>query len=84
MWGQEHHPRYSLLEVEYDKDHRARALSDQQLALGALRVRTHHPHTWDERYATYIRRAGFLEIVRVYNSFLPQLDPALLTALVDR
>lgn len=78
------HPRFSLIEADYDKDHRAKALSEQQRPLRALRVRTHHPHSWDERYATYIRRAGFLEIVRVYNSTLPTLDPALLTAFVDR
>jgi hypothetical protein len=78
------HPRFSLIEADYDKDHRAQALSEKQRPLRALRVRTHRVHSWDERYATYIQRAGFLEIVRVYNSTLPTLDPALLTAFVDR
>jgi hypothetical protein len=75
---------FSLIEANYDKDHQAKALSEQQRSLRALRVRTHHPHSWDDRYAMYIRRAGFLGIVRVYNSTLLTLDPALLTAFVDR
>jgi hypothetical protein len=78
------HPRFSLIEADYDKDHWAKSLSKQQRPLHALRVRTHHPHSWDERYTMYICRVGFLEIVRVYNSTLPTLDPALLTAFVDR
>ena len=78
------HPRFSLIEADYDKDHRAKALSEQQRPLCVLRGRTHHVHSWNERYAPYIRRAGFLEIVRVYNSGLPTLDPAVLTAFVDR
>jgi len=78
------HPRFSLIEADYDKDHRAQALSEKQRPLRALRVRTHRVHSWGERYANYIHRAGFLEIVRCYNSTLPTLDPALLTAFVDR
>jgi hypothetical protein len=78
------HPRFSLLEADYDKDHRAQALSELQRPLRPLRVRTHRVHSWDERYAPYIEQAGFIEIVRVYNSSLPTLDPALLTAFVDR
>jgi hypothetical protein len=44
---------------------------------------THAPEgpPWDERYAPYIQRAGFLELVRVVNAGLPNLD---LTAAVDR
>jgi len=78
------HPRFSLIKADYDKDHRAKALSEQQRPLCALRVRTHRVHSWDERYTMYIRRAGFLEIVRVYNSTLPTLYPAVLTAFIDR
>jgi hypothetical protein len=46
-----------------------------------------HTHTrqlrWDERYAPYIRRAGFLELVRVVREGLPPLNPILLSAAVD-
>ena len=81
------HPLYHILEVEYDDQHQAHILSDTdaQVALPTLRPRTHtRAHQWDERYAPYIRRAGFLELVRVVNHGLLPLDPALLTAVVDR
>ena len=81
------HPLYPILVVEYDDQHRAHILSDNdaEVALPHLRPRTHtRAHQWDEHYAPYIRRAGFLELVRVVNHDLPLLDPALLTAAVDR
>ena len=75
------HPLYPLLEVEYDDQHRAHILSDTD---APLRPRTHtRAHQWDERYAPYIWRASFLELVRVVNYGLSPLDPALLTATVD-
>jgi len=80
----DHHPQYPILEVHYDKDHRAKHLSELQVDFIPLRLRTHQPHRWDERYRPYIQHAGFLEIVRVFNTGLPILDPALLTAAVDR
>ena len=80
----DHHPQYPLLEVHYDKDHRTKHLSELQEALLPLRLRTHQPHRWDERYRPYIQRTGFLEIVRVFNTRLPILDPTLLTIVVDR
>ena len=81
------HPLYIILEVEYDDQHRAHILSDNdaEVALPPLRPRTHtRAHQWDKRYAPYIRRAGFLELVHVVNYGLPPLDPALLTTAVDR
>ena len=81
------HQLYPLLEVEYDDPHRAHFLTntDAEVPLPPLRPRTHtSAHQWDERYAPYIRRAGFLELVCVVNYGLPPLDPALLTAAVDR
>ena len=81
------HPLYPILEVEYDDQHRAHILSDNdaEVALPPLRPRTHtRAHQWDERYAPYIRRVGFLELVRVVNHGLSPLDPALLTVAVDR
>ena len=80
------HPLYPLLEVEYDDPHRAHFLidTDAEVPLPPLRPCTHtRAHQWDERYAPYIWRAGFLELVRVVNYGLPTLDPALLTAAVD-
>ena len=81
------YPLYPILEVEYDDQHRAHILSDNdaEVALPPLRPRTHiRVHQWDERYAPYIRRASFLELVRVVNHGLLPLDPALLTAAIDR
>lgn len=50
-----------------------------------LRPRNHHPLPWDERYAPYIRRAGFLPLTRLVQARLPSMiDSAALTALVDR
>ena len=78
------HPQYPILEVHYDKDHRAKRLLELQEDLVPLRLRTHQPHRWDERYRPYIQRAGFLEIVSVFNTGLLILDLALLTAAVNR
>ena len=81
------HQLYPLLEVEYNDLHRAHFLTDTnaEVPLPPLRLRTHtRAHQWDERYAPYIWRAGFLELVRVVNYGLPLLDPALLTVAVDR
>lgn len=76
---------YMLLDEHYDTKHRAHYLADlQREELTPLRLRTHSVHVWDERYAPYIRRAGFLSLVRMYNCGLPPLDPALLTAALDR
>ena len=81
------HLLYPFLEVEYDNEHRAHVLTDTnaEVSLPPLRPHTHNRvHQWDERYALYIRRAGFLELVRVVNYGLLALDPVLLTAAVDR
>ena len=81
------HLLYPLLEVEYDDPHRAHFLTDTdaEVPLPPLRPRTHtRAHQWDERYAPYIRRAGFIELVRIVNYGLLPLDPALLTTAVDR
>ena len=81
------HPLYPILEVEYDDQHQAHILSDNdaEVSLPPLRSRTHtRAHQWDDHYTPYIRRADFLELVRVVDHGLPSLDPALLTAAVDR
>jgi hypothetical protein len=81
------HQLFPILEMEYDKDHRTAHLEDgsMDMSLPILRPRTHNRQLrWDERYAPYIRHAGFLELVRVVNRGLPPLNPALLTAAVDR
>jgi hypothetical protein len=49
-----------------------------------MRHRTHAPLGWDERYAPYLARAGFLPLARAINAGLPDLDAPLLTAFVDR
>ena len=81
------HSLYPILEVEYDEEHRAHKLTDNdsEVALISLRPRTHNrAHQWDERYVPYIRCVSFLELVWVVNFGLPALDPALLTIAVDR
>jgi hypothetical protein len=42
--------------------------------LKPLRVREHFPLSWDERYAPYLARAGFLDIVLVVVHGLPVMD----------
>jgi len=78
---------YPLPEVEYDDEHRAHVLTDidAEVSLPLLRPHTHNRvYQWDERYVPYIWRAGFLELIRVVNYGLLALDPALLTAAIDR
>jgi hypothetical protein len=73
--------------MEYDNEHRAHVLTDTEaeVAMPPLRPRTHNRQLqWDESYALYIRRAGFLELVHVMNKGLPPLNPALLSAAIDR
>ncbi|WVZ50356.1 hypothetical protein U9M48_001615 [Paspalum notatum var. saurae] len=77
-------PQYLLLEAAYERDHRAPRIAVGEELL-FLRGRTHtHPLSWDERYVPYIQEAGLLDLAWVVTSGLPPLDPALLTALVDR
>jgi hypothetical protein len=49
-----------------------------------LKIRTHNPLSWDERYASFIRRDVFLPLARLVSGHLPMMDSATLTALVDR
>jgi hypothetical protein len=81
------HPLYPLLDYDYDKDHRVAHMEyrpmDEQLSL--LKPRTHTRQLrWDERYTPYIWCAGFLELVHMVREGLPPLNPALLSAAVDR
>jgi hypothetical protein len=50
----------------------------------SLRIRTHNPLTWEEQYVPFIRRAGFLPLVRLMSSDLPMMDSATLMPVVDR
>ena len=78
---------YPLLEVEYDDEHRAHVLTNTnaEVSLPPLRPRTdNRVHQWDEHYASYIRCAGFLELVRVVNYGLSSLDSSLVTIAIDR
>ena len=81
------HPLYPLLEVEYNDEHRAHMLTDTNIEVSLPPLRPHMHNTvyqWDEHYASYIRRASLLELICVVNYGLSPLDPALLTAAVDR
>uniref|UniRef100_K3ZC83 SWIM-type domain-containing protein n=1 Tax=Setaria italica TaxID=4555 RepID=K3ZC83_SETIT len=74
------------LSADYDTDlhHRAHHLADQNENLTPLRARVHSPLRWDERYAQYLQRAGFLDIAVQVVGGLPPMDGPLLTAMVDR
>uniref|UniRef100_K3ZZ77 SWIM-type domain-containing protein n=1 Tax=Setaria italica TaxID=4555 RepID=K3ZZ77_SETIT len=76
-------PGYPLLEAAYDLHHRAH-LADLNENLTPLRARVHSPLRWDERYAQYLQRAGFLDIAVQIVGGLPPMDGPLLTAMVNR
>jgi hypothetical protein len=52
--------------------------------LNSLRIRTHNPLMWDERYTPFIRCAGFQPLARLITSGLPLMDSAAMIALVER
>jgi hypothetical protein len=52
--------------------------------LSLLRIRTHSPLTWDERYTPFIHRAGFLPLAHLITGGLPMMDSIVLTTLVDQ
>jgi hypothetical protein len=52
--------------------------------LQPLRICTHSPLMRDERYAPFIRHAGFLLLARLLTSGLPMIDSTALMALVDQ
>jgi hypothetical protein len=52
--------------------------------LQPLRICTYNPLTWNERYESFIRCAGFLPLARLITGGLPLMDSAVLMALVDR
>jgi hypothetical protein len=52
--------------------------------LKLLRICTHSPLTWDERYEPFIHRARILPLARLANRGLPLMDATVLMALVDR
>jgi hypothetical protein len=52
--------------------------------LHPLRICTHNPLTWDERYEPFIRHAGFLPLPRLVNRGMPMLDGPALTSLMDQ
>ncbi|RLN05078.1 hypothetical protein C2845_PM13G22510 [Panicum miliaceum] len=56
------HPRYPLLEMFYDERHRGKIHEERTEVLKPLRPRTHKLLTWDDRYAPYLKRAGFLPL----------------------
>uniref|UniRef100_K3Z039 SWIM-type domain-containing protein n=1 Tax=Setaria italica TaxID=4555 RepID=K3Z039_SETIT len=77
-------PAYPLFESTYDLQHRAYHLTDLHEDLKPLRARVHSPFRWDERYAQYLQRAGFLDIAVQVVAGVPPMDGPLLTAMVDR
>jgi hypothetical protein len=47
-------------------------------------IRMHNPLMWDERYASFICRAGFLPLACLITGGLLMMDSAALMTLVDR
>jgi hypothetical protein len=52
--------------------------------LHPLRIRTHNPLMWDERYEPFIRHAVFLPLARLVTDGLPMMDSAALMTLMDQ
>jgi hypothetical protein len=44
----------------------------------------HSPLTWDERYVSFVCRAGFLSLAHLITDGLSMMDPVTLMTLVDR
>nr|XP_034577544.1 uncharacterized protein LOC117841082 [Setaria viridis] len=79
-----HHLRCPLLEIFYDEHHHGRKLEERVEVLNPLRPHTHTPLEWDDRYAPYLQRAGFLPLATLVKVGLSKMNNATLTALVDR
>uniref|UniRef100_K3XS99 Aminotransferase-like plant mobile domain-containing protein n=1 Tax=Setaria italica TaxID=4555 RepID=K3XS99_SETIT len=75
---------YPLLEATYDLQHRAYHLADLHEDLKPLRARVHSPFRWDECYAQYLQRVGFLDIAVQVVAGVPPMDRPLSTTMVDR
>nr|CAB3451772.1 unnamed protein product [Digitaria exilis] len=56
------HPRFPLLELEYDDTHRAHMIADQNMVLPWLRTRVHAPMHWDSRYAPKMSKPMPLDV----------------------
>jgi hypothetical protein len=52
--------------------------------LKPLRIRTHNPLTWGERYEPFIRQAEFLPLARLVTRGMPLMDAAAFTVLMDQ
>lgn len=63
-------------------NHRSDAIFGDQ-AVEQLKLRHHKPLKFHERYRPYLRDAGFLGLSQICQK-MPQLDKALITALVER
>ncbi|KAK3136453.1 hypothetical protein QOZ80_5BG0435140 [Eleusine coracana subsp. coracana] len=59
------HPHFPLLDTNYDNKHRAHIMVDEGRVLTPLRIRTHSPMVWDNRFVPYLRRAGLLPLARM-------------------
>ncbi|KAK3118506.1 hypothetical protein QOZ80_9BG0700370 [Eleusine coracana subsp. coracana] len=57
--------RYPLLDTNYDNKHRAHLMVDEGQVLTPLRIHTHTPMQWDERFVPYLACAGFLPLARM-------------------
>uniref|UniRef100_A0ACD5ZV92 Uncharacterized protein n=1 Tax=Avena sativa TaxID=4498 RepID=A0ACD5ZV92_AVESA len=78
----------SLLEPSYDKVHRGYIIAEGIKNLVPLRLR-YHGHfqemmRYDDRYEEHIRTLGLLPFIHMVNRGSPHMNPAAITALIDR
>ncbi|XP_051221810.1 protein MAIN-LIKE 1-like [Lolium perenne] len=75
-----------LLDIEYDKDHRAFHMTKKRTDLHPLKIRYHGTVdiAYDERYIEFIQPTGFLPFISLVSRGGPNMNATALTALVDR
>ncbi|CAM0904820.1 unnamed protein product [Alopecurus aequalis] len=77
-----------LLEGKYEKEHRAKLMTEDKLVIGPLRLRCHEASNkkmpYDERYTGYIEKLGLLPWIQLVSRSTMNMNPSAISALVDR
>uniref|UniRef100_A0A8I6WSP9 Aminotransferase-like plant mobile domain-containing protein n=1 Tax=Hordeum vulgare subsp. vulgare TaxID=112509 RepID=A0A8I6WSP9_HORVV len=76
-----------LLNDVYDVEHRAYLMSEKEMELMPLKIRSHGASTvmqYDERYTPYIDMTGLHPFIQLVSRSTPNLNAAAITALIDR
>ncbi|KAE8783743.1 serine/threonine-protein phosphatase 7 [Hordeum vulgare] len=75
-----------LLNDAYDVEHQAYLMSEKEMELMPLKIRSHGASTvmkYDERYTPYIEMTGLLPFIQLVSRSTPNLNAATITALID-